>query len=95
MNAITRAEAALVQGPTVEFELNGRKVAAHAGETVLQVADRDCIAMPRISYKECFDLAGKCRYFMVEIDVERVVSMSWFLGAYAGMKFSTEIERVQ
>ena len=52
MNAITRAEAALVQGPTVEFELNGRKVAARAGETLLQVADREGVAIPRLCYKE-------------------------------------------
>ena len=41
MNAITRAEAPLIQGPTVEFALNGRTVEARADETLVQVADRE------------------------------------------------------
>jgi len=72
MNAITRAEAALIQGPTVAFELNGRQVEARAGETLLQVADREGVAIPRLCYKEGFDLAGNCRSCMVEIAGERV-----------------------
>ena len=94
MNAITRAEAALVQGPTVEFELNGRKVAAHAGETLLQVADREGVAIPRLCYKEGFDLAGNCRTCMVEIAGERVLAPSCCRAPAAGMKVSTDSERV-
>jgi len=94
MNAITRAEAALVQGPTVEFELNGRTVAAHAGETLLQVADREGVAIPRLCYKEGFDLAGNCRSCMVEIAGERVLAPSCCRAPSAGMKVSTETERV-
>ena len=73
MNAITRAEAALIQGPTIAFELDGREVSARAGETLLQVADREGVAIPRLCYKEGFDLAGNCRACMVEIDGERVL----------------------
>ena len=61
MNAITRAEAALIQGPTITFHLDGREVAARGGETLLQVADREGVAIPRLCYKEGFDLAGNCR----------------------------------
>ena len=94
MNAITRAEAKEVQGPTVEFELNGRKVAAHAGETLLQVADREGVAIPRLCDKEGFDLAGNCRTCMVEIAGERVLAPSCCRAPAAGMKVSTDSERV-
>ena len=94
MNAITRAEAALIQGPTVAFELNGRTVEARAGETLLQVADREGVAIPRLCYKEGFDLAGNCRSCMVEIAGERVLAPSCCRAPAAGMKVSTESERV-
>jgi len=94
MNAITRAEAALIQGPTIAFELDGRDVAARAGETLLQVADREGVAIPRLCYKEGFDLAGNCRACMVEIDGERVLAPSCCRAPAAGMKVSTQSERV-
>ncbi|MCE9661782.1 MAG: formate dehydrogenase subunit alpha [Burkholderiales bacterium] len=94
MNAITRAEAALIQGPTVAFELNGRSVEARAGETLLQVADREGVAIPRLCYKEGFDLAGNCRSCMVEIGGERVLAPSCCRTPSAGMKVSTDSERV-
>ena len=94
MNAITRAEAALIQGPTIAFELDGREVAARAGETLLQVADREGVAIPRLCYKEGFDLAGNCRACMVEIDGERVLAPSCCRAPAAGMKVSTQSERV-
>jgi formate dehydrogenase major subunit len=94
MNAITRAEAALVQGPTIAFELNGRTVEARAGETLLQVADREGVAIPRLCYKEGFELAGNCRSCMVEIAGERVLAPSCCRAPAAGMKVSTDSERV-
>ena len=94
MNAITRAEAALVQGPTIAFELNGRTVEARAGETLLQVADREGVAIPRLCYKEGFDLAGNCRSCMVEIAGERVLAPSCCRAPSGGMKVSTESDRV-
>jgi formate dehydrogenase major subunit len=94
MNAITRAEAALIQGPTIAFELDGREVSARAGETLLQVADREGVAIPRLCYKEGFDLAGNCRACMVEIDGERVLAPSCCRAPAAGMKVSTQSERV-
>src|SRR6186713_1768029 len=94
MNAITRAEAALIQGPTIAFELDGRDVAARAGETLLQVADREGVAIPRLCYKEGFDLAGNCRTCMVEIAGERVLAPSCCRAPAAGMKVSTDTARV-
>ena len=41
MNAVTRAEMALIETPVVRFTLNGKQVEARANETVIQVADRE------------------------------------------------------
>jgi len=64
MNAITRAERAKLDGPTVTFTLDGKEVEARAGETILDVAKRgggtticafyDGAIGPYISYIEKF-----------------------------------------
>ena len=75
------------------FELNGRQVAAQAGETLLQVAQREGIAIPHLCYKEGMDTAGNCRACVVEIDGERVLAPSCCRAPSAGMKVSTDSAR--
>ena len=49
MNAITR---------TVRFELNGREVEAMEHETIIQVAEREGVDVPRLCYKEGMEAVG-------------------------------------
>jgi formate dehydrogenase major subunit len=93
MNAITRNEIAQIDAPTVTFELNGREVSGRAGETILQIADREGIAIPRLCYKDGFESVGNCRSCMVEINGERVLAPSCCRAPTAGMKVSTDSER--
>src|SRR5262249_32094153 len=59
----------------VELALDGRKVSALAGETVLQVARREGIDIPRLCHHD--DLpAGNCRACVVEVEGERVLAAS-------------------
>jgi formate dehydrogenase major subunit len=84
MNAIT---------PTVSFELNGRTVAALPHETLIEVAAREGIEVPRLCYKEGMAAVGNCRSCMVEIDGERVLAPSCCRHPTAGMKVSTDSPR--
>jgi formate dehydrogenase major subunit len=93
MNAITRLEMASLDAPTVTFELNGRSVTARADQTLIQVADREGIEIPRLCYTEGLEAVGNCRSCMVEIAGERVLAASCCRMAANGMKVTTDSER--
>ena len=61
---------------TIELELNGRPVQALEGETLLELADRHGVAIPRLCHKPGYRPDGNCRACMVEIDGERVLAPS-------------------
>ena len=46
------------------------------GETLLEIADREGIEIPRLCYKEGMEAVGNCRSCMVEIKGERVLAAS-------------------
>ncbi|MFB9244329.1 formate dehydrogenase subunit alpha [Massilia antarctica] len=93
MNAISRIKQAALQGAPVELEINGRQVAAFAHETLIEVAAREGIEIPRLCYKPGMDTAGNCRACMVEIDGERVLAPSCCRHPAAGMKVTTDSVR--
>ncbi|NNG22916.1 formate dehydrogenase subunit alpha [Telluria aromaticivorans] len=84
MNAMT---------PTVTFELNGRQVAALQHESLIEVAAREGVEIPRLCYKEGYEAVGNCRSCMVEIDGERVLAPSCCRAPVAGMKVRTDSPR--
>src|SRR5688572_15090794 len=93
MNAVTRAELAMIDTPTVEFKLNGQTVQARASETIIEVADRLGVEVPRLCYKPGLDTAGNCRACVVEIKGERVLAPSCCRNATAGMEVTTDSPR--
>ena len=93
MNAITRKEAAALDVPTVSFELNGKTVTGRANETIIQIADRAGVEIPRLCYKPGLDEVGNCRACMVEIDGERVLAPSCCRRPSEGMKVTTDSQR--
>ena len=93
MNAITRSEFNQIDVPTVTFELNGRSVSGRASETLIEIADREGIEIPRLCYKPGLDAVGNCRSCMVEINGERVLAPSCCRYPTEGMKVTTDSER--
>ncbi|SFC35422.1 formate dehydrogenase subunit alpha [Massilia yuzhufengensis] len=79
--------------PTVSFQLNGREVHALPYETLIEVAAREGIEVPRLCYKEGMASVGNCRSCMVEIDGERVLAPSCCRSPVAGMKVATDSPR--
>ena len=94
MNAITRYEAAQLDAPLVDFQLNGRSVSGRVTETLIEIAQREGVDIPRLCYKEGLDTVGNCRACMVEIGGERVLAPSCCRTPTAGMKVTTDSERV-
>ncbi|SFL59343.1 formate dehydrogenase subunit alpha [Rugamonas rubra] len=80
-------------GAPLSFELNGRQVAADAGETLLEVADREGVAIPRLCHRDGMADVGNCRACMVEIAGERVLAPSCCRHPAEGMRVSTDSAR--
>jgi formate dehydrogenase major subunit len=78
---------------TIRFELNGRQVQAQPHETLLDVAQREGIAVPRLCYKEGMAAVGNCRSCMVEIAGERVLAPSCCRHPSQGMQVKTDSAR--
>ena len=95
MNAITRAERAQIEAPSVSFKLNGREVLGGSGETLIEIAQREGIDIPRLCYMPGLDAVGNCRACMVEIKGERVLAASCCRVPQAGMEVSTNSDRAR
>ena len=79
----------------ISFKLNGNKIDAYGGETILQAAKRNDIEIPHLCYKEGYRPDGNCRTCMVEIDGERVLAASCCRQPSAGMEIKSDNERAQ
>jgi formate dehydrogenase major subunit len=79
----------------VEFKLNGRDVAASAGETILQAARRHGVEIPHLCFKEGLRPDGNCRACMVEIKGERVLAASCCRKPAPGMEVSSDNARAR
>jgi formate dehydrogenase major subunit len=77
----------------VEFTLNGAAVAAAPGETIIEVADRLGVAIPRLCYKPGMRADGNCRSCMVEINGERVLAPSCCRQPAKGMDVKSDSPR--
>ncbi|MGO9946926.1 MAG: formate dehydrogenase subunit alpha [Steroidobacteraceae bacterium] len=95
MNAITRFEREEADASTVTFLLDGREIAARHTDTLIEIADREGIEIPRLCYKAGMDAVGNCRACMVEIKGERVLAASCCRSPVNGMQVTTTSERVK
>ncbi len=78
---------------TIQFELNGNKISANQGETILKAAQRHGVEIPHLCYKDGMEEVGNCRSCMVEIEGERVLASSCCRNPSAGMKVHSDNER--
>ena len=77
----------------IRFELNGREVTAQPGESLLDVADRSGVAIPRLCALPGLQAVGNCRACMVEVDGERVLAAACCRAPQAGMKVRSDTAR--
>jgi len=77
----------------ISFRLNGADALAAPGETIIEVADRLGVEIPRLCYKPGMRPDGNCRSCMVEIKGERVLAPSCCRAPAAGMEVTTDNPR--
>ena len=79
----------------ITFELDGKSVAADAGETIWEVAKREGTRIPHLCHVDMpgYRPDGNCRACMVEIDGERVLAASCIRKPVEGMVVRTATER--
>ncbi len=80
---------------TITFTLDGRDVQAATGETLLQVADREGVAIPRLCWSDGLAPAGNCRACVVEVAGERTLAASCCRQPSAGMQVMTASARAR
>ncbi len=69
----------------IRFMLDGREVSARPGETLLDVADREGVAIPRLCAAPGLRPVGNCRACVVEVDGERTLAASCCRAPQDGM----------
>ena len=79
----------------IAFKLDGREVTAAPGETIIQVADREGIAIPRLCYREGLEAVGNCRACMVEVKGERTLAASCCRQPTPNMEVQSASERAR
>jgi formate dehydrogenase major subunit len=79
----------------IKFKLNGKDTEAFSGETILDVADRNGLEIPRLCYKEGYRPDGNCRSCVVEVKGERVLAPSCCRSVQEGMEVETDSQRAQ
>ncbi|HET7923826.1 MAG TPA: 2Fe-2S iron-sulfur cluster-binding protein, partial [Rhodanobacteraceae bacterium] len=79
----------------VVFKLDGKEVAARAGETIWDVAKREGTKIPHLCHVDLpgYRVDGNCRACMVEVKGERVLTASCIRKPTPGMEVSTQTER--
>jgi formate dehydrogenase major subunit len=95
MNAIPRPDSESLDVPSVKFVLNGREVTGLSTDTLLEIADREGVQIPRLCYMPGMEAVGNCRLCMVEIKGERVLAASCCRTPKDGMQVTTNSERVR
>jgi formate dehydrogenase major subunit len=95
MNAITRTERATLDAPTVSFVLDGHPVTARSTDTLLEIADREGVAIPRLCAAPGLDAVGNCRACMVEVAGERVLAAACCRQPQPGMQVRTDSDRAR
>ncbi|HET7607062.1 MAG TPA: 2Fe-2S iron-sulfur cluster-binding protein, partial [Gammaproteobacteria bacterium] len=80
---------------SIRFKLDGKEVAARAGETIWDVAKREGTKIPHLCHVDLpgYRVDGNCRACMVEVKGERVLTASCIRKPTAGMEVATQTER--
>jgi formate dehydrogenase major subunit len=77
----------------ITFKFNGEEVTALPQETIIEVADRTGVSIPRLCYKPGMRPDGNCRACMVEIKGERVLAPACCRRPVAAMEVTSDSAR--
>jgi len=78
----------------INLTINGKKVTAHEGETILEVALRNDIYIPNLCYDKRLRPYGGCRLCIVEVEGQRRLFAACSSPAEEGMVVHTETPKL-
>ena len=91
----TAGKAPTAAPATVTFELDGRRIDAIAGESILAAARRHGVEIPHLCHRDGYRPDGNCRACAVEIEGERVLAPSCCRAPTAGMQVRAHGDRAR
>ena len=83
------------QAAAIAFMLDGRELAARAGESILDAALRHGIDIPHLCHRPGLRPVGNCRACVVEIAGERALAASCCRAPEPGMAVRSDSERAR
>ena len=79
----------------IEIEIDGKVVPGHSGETLISIADREGIDIPRFCYHKKLSVAANCRMCLVDIEGNPKAQPACSTPSSAGMKVHTKNEKAK
>lgn len=80
--------------PLVNLDIDGRKVSAPAGSTILETCRREGIDVPTLCYLENLTPVNTCRVCMVEVEGSRTLVPACSREISEGLEIQTDSDRV-
>lgn len=77
----------------IEIEIDGQVLKAKPNETIIQVADRSGIYIPRFCYHQHLSIPANCRMCLVEVEKMPKVAPACATPVMPGMKVSTKSQK--
>ena len=78
---------------TLNITLNGKKIEAQAGQTILDVAKEHEVRIPTLCYHKDLSPTGNCRMCVVDVKGSRFLQAACVTQVWDGMEIETESEK--
>jgi len=79
----------------IEIEIDGNVVHGHSGESIIAIADREGIDIPRFCYHKKLSISANCRMCLVDVEGNPKPQPACSTPASAGMKINTANEKAK
>ena len=74
----------------IEIEIDGQLVKANQGDSIINIADREGIEVPRFCYHKKLSVAANCRMCLVDVEGVPKAQPACSTPAANGMKINTK-----
>jgi len=79
----------------IEIEIDGKVVHGHSGESIIAIADREGIDIPRFCYHKKLSVSANCRMCLVDVEGNPKPQPACSTPASAGMRINTDNEKAK
>ena len=79
----------------VEFEIDGKLVTANQGDSIISIADREGIDVPRFCYHKKLSVAANCRMCLVDVEGVPKAQPACSTPVASGMKIHTRNDKAK